>query len=418
MLQKIPKNVLTLGIVSFFNDLASEMIYPIVPLFLTSVLGVPVSVVGLIEGIAEGTASIAKFVFGYISDRVGKRKVFVVGGYSFAAISKLLIALASSWYFVLFARFIDRLGKGLRTSARDSLLLQSASKENKGFIFGFHRSMDSLGAVLGPVAGLVLLSLLKENIRLTFLFAFVPAVVSVFLLVIFVTEKKSQSLHPHPSLLPKREKESLLLPRPSRERVGVRVRNSVQQLVIRIKAMKPQFLFFFAVSILFSLGNSSDAFLILRANNLGFTTTLTVLTYVLYNISQTIFSTPAGQLSDKIGAKRVFSCGLLIFAFVYFLFGIINNPVWIWIIFPIYGVYIAFTDGVSKAYISEFITEKESGTYFGLYQAGTAIAAFLASFIGGLLWIAFHPSATFFYGSIMALAAFFLLIFGKLVKKV
>ncbi len=388
MFSKIPKNVLVLGIVSFFNDLASEMIYPIVPIFLTSVLGAPVAVVGLIEGIAEGTSSLAKFAFGYISDKVGKRKIFVVSGYSFAAVSKLLIAIATTWYFVLFARFIDRLGKGLRTSARDSILLQNANSDNKGFIFGFHRAMDSLGAVIGPLVGLGLLSLFKENMRLTFFFAFIPAAISVFLLILFVTEKKRAD-----------------------------EQKKQYEFHFKWKGMKPQFLFFFAVSMLFAVGNSSDAFLILRAKDLGLTTTLTVLTYVLYNIVQTLVSTPAGQLADKIGARRVFAYGLLIFSVVYFLFGVIKNPFWIWFIFPVYGLYIAFTDGVSKAYISRFITEKESGTYFGLYQAGTAIATFLASFIGGLLWSSIHPSATFFYGSFMALLAFLLLAYGKMVKK-
>ena len=173
--------------------------------------------------------------------------------------------------------------------------------------------------------------------------------------------------------------------------------------------MKPQFKLFLLVSFIFALGNSSDAFLILRAKNLGLTTLMATLTYVLYNVSQTIFATPAGKLADKIGAKKVFSIGLFIFSVVYFFFGFIKNPVFIWIIFPIYGLYIAFTDGVSKSYMSEFIDKKESGSYFGFYQMVIAVGTFLASVIGGLLWSKYSPASTFFFGSIMAMISLFLL---------
>ncbi|MDP2649542.1 MAG: MFS transporter, partial [bacterium] len=364
------------------------MIYPIVPIFLTSVIGAPVSVMGFIEGVAEATASLMKFVSGYISDKAQKRKIFVVAGYSLGAISKPLIGLAYAWPLVLFARIIDRLGKGVRTSARDSILLQNATSENKGLIFGFHRAFDSAGAVLGPLLALFLLSVMNENIRLIFFLAFIPSAIGVLLLILFVKEKKHE------------EKGKSL------------------KINFSWKILSPSFKLFFVISIIFALGNSSDAFLLLRSKNLGFSTTLVVLTYVLYNLSQTIFSTPAGHLADKIGARRVFAIGLLVFAAVYFAFGIINNPIWIWIIFPIYGVYIAFTDGVSKAYISEFITEKESGTYFGIYQMGIALASFFASFAAGILWTNVHPSAAFFYGSAMAILALIVLSYGKLFKKI
>lgn len=381
---RVPKNVFILGLVSLFNDIASEMIYPIVPIFLTSVLGAPVSIVGLIEGIAEATASLTKFFSGYISDKVQRRKIFVSTGYSFGAISKLLIALATAWYFVLFARFIDRLGKGIRTSARDSLLLQNATPENRGFIFGFHRAMDSMGAVIGPLLALLLLVLAENNIRLVFFLAFIPSFIGVILLILLVKERRQ-------------EKE-----------------NKKFKLNFSWRDINPNLKLFFVVSIIFWLGNSSDAFLILRAQNLGLATTLVILTYVLYNVSQTIFATPAGRLADKIGARRVFAIGLLIFAAVYFMFGIINNSLLIWILFPIYGLYIAFTDGVSKAYISEFITEKESGSYFGLYQTGIAFAGFFASFIAGILWSSINPSATFYYGALMSILAFIALSSSRL----
>jgi len=381
MKKKIPRNVVILGLVSFFNDFASEMIYPIVPLFLTSVLHTSIPVIGLIEGIAEALASISKYVFGAISDYFQKRKVFVVWGYSLGAISKLLTGLAYTWPLVLFARIIDRLGKGLRTASRDSILLENTTPQDKGYIFGFHRAFDSLGAVVGPLAALLTLYLLKDNIRLTFFIAFIPAVIAIILLIIFLKEKNKPI-------------------------------SEAKQKFVKIdwKNLNPQLKLFLIVSFLFSLGNSSDTFLLLNAKNFGMTTTLVVLMYVLYNISQTVFSTPAGVLADKLGAKKVFMGGLLVFSVVYFFFGFAQSSVWLWFLFPLYGIYIAATDGVSKSYISEFITTKESGTYFGAYYTLTAIGAFFASFIGGILWSKLSPSATFYFGSILSFVAFMIFI--------
>jgi MFS family permease len=378
-MKKIPKTVFFLGLVSFFNDLSSEMIYPLVPVFLTTVLHTSVPLIGLIEGIAEATAAITKFIFGAYSDYLQRRKPFVVLGYSFGAVSKILIGLAFSWHFVLIARFVDRLGKGLRTAARDSILLENSDKTNKGFIFGFHRAFDSLGAVIGPLIALVLLALLHDNMRLVFFIAFIPATAAVFLLFFFVKEKKRTAVHKKFHL----------------------AHLSWGKLDAKLKL-------FLIISFIFASGNSSDAFLLLQAQNLGLTATLVVLAYVLYNITQTGFATPLGKLSDKLGAKNVFSLGLLIFAVVYFFFGFIHSSIWLWFLFPVYGIYIAATDGVSKAYISEFITKEESGTFFGFYYTLTAIGTFIASVIGGILWQQFHPSATFYFGSIMALIAFVL----------
>ena len=381
MQKKIPRNVFILGLVSFFNDFASEMIYPIIPLFLTSVLHTSIPVIGLIEGIAEALASISKYVFGAISDYFQKRKVFVVWGYSLGAISKLLIGLAYTWPLVLFARIIDRLGKGLRTASRDSILLENTTPQDKGYIFGFHRAFDSLGAVVGPLVALLTIYFLKNNIRLTFFIAFIPGVIAITLLILFLKEKKK----------------------------SIATRN---QKFVKIdwKNLDPHLKIFLIVSFLFSLGNSSDTFLLLNAKNLGMTTTIVVLMYVLYNISQTVFSTPAGLLADKLGAKKVFMGGLFVFSLVYFFFGFIQSSLWLWFLFPLYGIYIAATDGVSKSYIAEFITAKESGTYFGAYYTLTAVGAFFASFIGGILWSKLSPSATFYFGSILSFSAFMIFI--------
>jgi len=381
MQKKIPRNVFILGLVSFFNDFASEMIYPIIPLFLTSVLHTSIPVIGLIEGIAEALASISKYVFGAISDYFQKRKVFVVWGYSLGAISKLLIGLAYTWPLVLFARIIDRLGKGLRTASRDSILLENTTPQDKGYIFGFHRAFDSLGAVVGPLVALLTIYFLKNNIRLTFFIAFIPGVIAITLLILFLKEKKK----------------------------SIATRN---QKFVKIdwKNLDPHLKIFLIVSFLFSLGNSSDTFLLLNAKNLGMTTTIVVLMYVLYNISQTVFSTPAGLLADKLGAKKVFMGGLFVFSLVYFFFGFVQSSLWLWFLFPLYGIYIAATDGVSKSYIAEFITPKESGTYFGAYYTLTAVGAFFASFIGGILWSKLSPSATFYFGSILSFSAFMIFI--------
>ena len=326
-----------------------------------------------------------------------KRKIFVVSGYGFSSVSKLIIGIASSWHFILAARFVDRLGKGIRTSARDSILLDNSSGENKGFIFGFHRAFDSAGAVLGPIAALILLNLMKENIRSVFFIAFIPSFIGVLLLIFLIKEKRRSNIKKN-----------------SNYKLGF----DFYTLRSSLKNFNPSLKLFFIISILFSLGNSSDAFLILRTKDLGFTTTLTVAAYMLYNLSQTIFAAPAGQLADRVGARRVYAWGLLVFALVYLLFGIVKDPFWFWFIFPLYGIYIAATDGVSKAYLSEFISKEESGTYFGLYQTGIAVASFFASFIAGILWNFVNPNATFFYGALMSLLAFVVLMYGKAVRKI
>ena len=380
-MKKIPRNVVILGLVSFFNDMASEMVYPIIPIFLTTVLKTSMPLVGLIEGVAESTASITKYFFGILSDYFKKRKIFVALGYFFSAISKIFIGLSQGWFPVMIARFLDRSGKGLRTAPRDSILLESTDNNNRGFVFGFHRAMDSAGAVFGPLLALFFLYILKENIRLVFFIAFIPSIIGVILLMLLIKEKKVFS----------QEKKHF---------VKINFSNLERPLKI-----------FFLTNFIFAIGNSSDAFLILRAKNLGLTTLMATLTYVIYNISYTVFSTPAGSLADKIGAKKVFKIGLFVFSLVYFFFGFIKNPNFVWLLFPVYGIYIAFTDGVSKAYMSEMVKKEESASYFGLQQAILGVGAFLASLIGGVLWYKINPSATFYYGSLMSTLALIFITF-------
>lgn len=381
----ISKNVFVLGLVSFFNDVASEMIYPIVPIFLTSVLGAPVAIVGLIEGIAESTASILKVVSGWLSDKLQKRKPFVVAGYSFSAISKILLSLAFSWPFVLFARFVDRFGKGVRTSARDALIVESSDASARGKSFGFHRALDTLGAVVGPLIALLAIYFLDNNFRLIFFLAFIPACIGIILLLLFVKERRKE-------------------------------KNHNQAIRFSWRNLDPSFKIFLLISFVFALGNSSDAFLILRAQNMGLSVTLVVLAYVLFNFTYAIFSVPAGIISDKIGSKKVLFSGFLLFSIIYLLFGLTNNSLVLWLLFPFYGIYMALTEGVSKAYISNLVPEEKTGTAFGIYQTTIGLCTFFASLIAGLLWTYIGVSAPFIFGSVMAIISAFL--FVVLEKKI
>ena len=388
-IRRIPRNVLALGWVSFWNDIASEMIYPIVPIFLRSVLGAPYAAIGLIEGVAESSSSIFRVFFGWLSDRAKKRKIFVALGYFLSAISKIMIGLAGAWPFVLFARFVDRFGKGTRTAARDSLILESVTPENQGRAFGFHRSMDSLGAVFGPLIALFLIEAYRDNYRQVFFIAALPAFLGILLLLVFVREKR-------------------------KDRSAEKILSKNFPLGSSWKNFDPALKYFLLVSIVFAIGNSSDAFLILRAQNLGLDVAFTVLVYVLYNATYALFSYPAGIISDKIGPRRVLLWGFWIFALVYFFFGLIKSPIFIWILFPLYGIYIGLTDGISKAYIAKTIPDPcVSGNAYGAYYTATGFVSFFASLIAGFLWSYAGASAPFYFGATTASAAAIMFHFRK-----
>jgi len=401
IIKGVKKNVFILGLVSFFTDISSEMLYPIIPLFLTAVLHAPMSVVGLIEGIAESTASLLKVVSGWMSDKSGKRKPFVIYGYSLSTIAKPLLAFAATWHFVLAARFLDRFGKGLRSSARDALIADSTEVQYRGKAFGFHRSLDSIGAVIGPLIALLLLYYLDKNhwnldasYRMIFLIAFIPAIISVLLLLFFVTEKAGERK---------------------------------DELKFRLSDFSRDFKIFLLISVVFAIGNSSNVFLILRANDIfgnfgGVPSIITstfgsfvvvavvILTYVIYNITYSLFSMPAGMLSDRIGRRNVMIGGFLIFSIVYLGFAITNAGYLVWILFAIYGFYIAMTDGVSKAYAVDLVPADKRGTAIGLYYTATGLMALAASIIAGLLWDLAGASAPFLFGSAMALVAAVMLV--------
>ncbi len=382
MLNKIPGSVYILGAVSFFNDVASEMLYPIMPIFLTQVLGAPVAVVGLIEGIAEGSAAIFKTIFGRWSDRLGKRKPFVLSGYGASAAAKVIIAMSNIWGIVFLGRVVDKFGKGLRTGARDALLLDSSNDKNRGLVFGVHRSMDSAGAVVGPLIALALLAAFHSDIRKILYFAVLPSLIGIILISCVRETKQVETITKTP--LPK----------------------------LSFKSLPQELKIFLVASGLFALGNSSDSFLILRAKNLGLSLTLVVFAYVVYNIVYTVTSIPAGSLADKIGPKRVFITGVIIYILVYTGFAFNKSTTGIWGLFAVYGLYIALTDGVAKALVGKYIDKQAAGGIYGLLQTITSGGVLLASIIGGLLWTAVGPSATFIFSATCAVLALLVFLFG------
>ncbi|KKT30860.1 MAG: MFS transporter [Microgenomates group bacterium GW2011_GWC1_44_10] len=382
----ISLNVVILGIVSFLNDVASEMVYPVVPIFLMSVLGAPALIVGFIEGLADSVSKILMAFSGILSDRSQKRKPYVVWGYSFATFSHLIMATAGSWPVVMLGRIINRTGKGIRTSARDALITESSDKVSRGRNFGFHRTLDSLGAVVGPLLSIIVLKMLNGNYRNLFLIAFFPALLGVLLFTFFIKEKEKQPL-------------------------------GIKGLRFEWSKANDSFKIFLLISFIFTLGNSSDVFMILRAQNLGLSIGLTIFTYVLFNSIYALLSLPAGIIADKIGARKILFIGFLLFALVYFSFGYIDSPFWIWILFPIYGIYMALTDGVGKAYISKLIPHEISASAFGIYQTLMGVGTFFASTLAGALWTFAGVRSTFYFGGVMALvAAFLFLILTKRVR--
>jgi MFS family permease len=367
------KNIVVLSITSFFTDISSEMLYPIIPIFLTSVLGAPMAIVGLIEGIAESTASLMKAFSGWFSDRLKRRQPFVTLGYFLSSIGKLMLFFAYTWPIVLVSRFIDRFGKGVRTSPRDAMLADSVPVEYRGKAFGFHRAADTLGACLGPLLALLFLFMLKENLRQVFLIAFIPAILSVIILLLFLKEK------------PKTDFPSPAWSAPAWKSV-----------------ITPHFKKFLLISSIFAIGNSSDAFLIIRSKDIGLSIPIVILAYVIYNISYSALSFPFGILSDKIDRKWVIIGGFAVFAIVYFGFGLYINHITVWILFGVYGFYMAMTDGVGKAYISDMVRSESRATAIGLYYCVTGILTLFASLIAGLLWTYVAKEAPFIYGAIVA----------------
>jgi MFS family permease len=364
MKSKISKQVFILGMVSLFTDIASEMLYPVTPIFLTTVLGSSMALVGVIEGLAEVTAGLLKGYFGNLSDRVGKRSIFVVLGYGISAIVKPLPGIFQNIPTVLISRISDRVGKGIRTAPRDALLA-SYSDGNSGAVFGFHRGMDTLGAAIGPVVALILLNFYPNNFQLIFLLAFIPSVIAVSFTLLIKDKQNS-----------------------------VKVKSKKNYLEFWKSAPKEYKRVLVLITI-FSLVNSSDVFLILKSQNISNSNSLAIFGYVFYNIIYAVSSYPLGGLSDKLGKQKVFSFGLIIFSAVYFGFAFVDNIDFIWVFFALYGIYAASTEGVSKAWISDLIPNEQRGSAIGLLTMLSSFSVLIGSFLTGVLWDKFGSSVPF-----------------------
>jgi MFS family permease len=351
----LTRNLKTLAVVSLLQDTASEMLYPILPLFITSVLGAPVAVVGIIEGIADGLASITKIVSGRLADRWQRRPLVGVG-YGAAAAAKILIALATSWPVVLLARALDRLGKGVRGAPRDALIADGVSKEHLGRAFGFHRTMDTTGAVIGPLIGLGLFELFHRHYRPVFVVAVVPSVLSAAA-VVFVRET----------------------PRP--KAVSETSSGSGTSGHLPAAFWGP-----FWILTAFAFVNFSDALLIVRAKHLGLSVTAVIAAYALYNLTYTLASYPAGVLADRIPKQAIIAVGFAIFGASYIALGLVTRSVWVWPIFALYGIYTALTDGVAKAWISATVPSEVRGRALGLQGGAAGVGAIVAGAWAGLSW--------------------------------
>jgi MFS family permease len=374
----VSRNIFVLGLVSLATDVASEMLYPLIPIFLTVTLGAPVAALGAIEGIAEGTASLMKVGSGWYSDRLSMRRPLVAAGYALSAVGKVLLATAFHWPQVLVARTVDRFGKGVRTSPRDALIADSSLPETYGRAFGFHRAADTAGAVLGPLIGLAILEIVGQNhLRPVLLVATVPGVLSVGLLA-FVKERRRE-------------------PKP--------VESGAGRPKIDLSGASRVFWIFLSISLLFALGNSSDTFLILRAKDLGLSLAVVILLYVLYNACYSLLSLPAGIVADRVGKRRLVTGGFFVYGLVYMGFALAGQGSHLWPLFLVYGIYMAFTDGMARAMVAELSPEERRGTFLGLYHTGIGLMAVAASVLAGVLWDVLGKPAPFWLGASTGFAA-------------
>ena len=399
----LPPNVVKTGIVSFFADVSSEMLYPLTPILLTAILGAPVAVVGLIEGVAEAIASLVKPIAGRFSDRSGKRVPYMVWGYSLAALGKPLVALAQTWPLVLFARSVDRLGKGLRTGARDAYIADSVGAADRGRAFGWHRAMDTAGAVVGPLVALLLLWLTSGNLRLVIWLALIPGVVSVYFVARLRETPGRRRAVPEPGDATAKPAHAV---EPPAAAVTASAAPAAPAAPVDTNAAVPlgsRFRWYVGTWGVFALSNSSDAFLILRAKNVGLSTTVVVLLYVLYNAVYAVASPRLGALSDTLGRRRVLVGGLLVFAAVYVGFALASSGWQIAVLFAVYGVYMAATEGVGKALAVDLVPAGGRASAVGVLGMVTGIATLFASIIAGLLWTAVGPWAAFVFGAVGAL---------------
>lgn len=386
----LSKNVISMGTVSFLNDLSSDMIFPFIPAFVVTVLGGSAAFVGVIEGVADATQSIVKIFSGRFSDKWNKRKPFVVFGYSLSALSKPLLALAGTPWHVLGVRFLDRLGKGTRDAPRDALLTFSTEHATIGRAFGFHRGADTLGAAIGPLIAVLILPAIGNNLRTLFLLSFVASAIAVFILSLSVKE-----------VVRDQKSESLAISPPSG---------------FRFSDLGAPFLVFLISATIFNLGRISEAFFLLRAQDIGIALMFLPLVYVVYSLSFALFSAPAGVLADHIGHRNTFMVGMLVFSASALLFANSASITSIWIIVGIYGLYGALTEGVGRAIVANLVDERLLGTAFGIYSAFTGIALLPASIIFGILWVKFGPQTPFLWSALLGILSLSIFLFLRIKK--
>ena len=391
-IKQLPRNVWAVGLTSFLMDISSEMVINILPLFLANVLGVQTSIIGLIEGIAEATASILKLFSGWLSDKLGGRKWLAVAGYGLSAITKPFFYFANSWELIAAVRWADRIGKGIRTAPRDALVADSVTKETRGLAFGFHRAMDTAGAMIGIVIAVIVvwlaqkntLELSKSTFQTVVLISLLPAFLAVASLAFGAKD------------------------------VPVKGQRATPKFSLR--GMGKPFIVFLVIVSIFTLGNSADAFLVLRAQNLGVSVTGILIMLAMFNLIYSLVSTPAGSLSDRIGRRRLIIGGWLVYAAIYMGFAFAQAAWQVWILYVAYGLYYGMAYGTANAMVADLVPENLRGTAYGTYHATIGILAFPASLIAGLLWqgagawSGFGPSAPFLFGGTLALIAALLMV--------
>lgn len=390
-LRKLPRNVWVLTVTSFLTDISSEMILNLVPLFLANVLGVGTAVIGMIDGIAETTASLLKLYSGALSDKLGQRKWLAVIGYGLSTISKPFLFFANTWGWVLGVRFADRIGKGIRTAPRDALMAGSIDEKQRGLAFGVHRAGDSAGAFIGlGIAALIIWLtqsgeiLTRHTFQIVVLVSFFPALLAVIVLAGFTREVNVKAGAKLPTF-------------------------SLQGRFAR--QIDKRFKTFLLASILFTLGNSSDSFIILRGQERGLSLLQIMLMLMTFNLIYSLLAGPFGALSDKFGRRKLILAGWLAYGLVYLGFAAASTGWQIWTLFGLYGIYYALTEGAAKAFVADLVPPERRGTAYGLYNAAIALTAFPASLIAGILWQGlgswggFGPWAPFLFGALLALLA-------------
>jgi MFS family permease len=399
---RLPRNVVWISLVSLLNDASSEIIYPMLPAFLALSLGASAKAIGVVEGVAESVSSLLKLFSGYFSDRTGRRKGLVVFGYGLASVVRPLLALASNWYQVLAVRFTDRVGKGLRSAPRDAMIADATPPAQRGLAFGFHRAMDHAGAVLGPLIGLALLWLVAADPRTPaaadystiFLFASVPALLAMLVLIFFVRESPGGA---------KKNGERKAEVKASATPAGGKIRLS-------LRGFDANFKWFLVLVALFTLSNSTDAFLIRRAQMAGVSTGQgTLLLWSALHLSKVVSSVVGGDLSDRLGRKTLIIAGWLLYAAVYLGFAYVSTPAGAWALFLIYGVYFGLAEGAEKALVADLVRPEQRGTAYGLYNLAFGITVLPASLLMGALWDTWNPETAFIVSAAIGTAAALLL---------